>query len=163
MASILAAGRLMPQKGFLTLIEAFRDVWRERECSLTILGEGPQLETLERAAAGLPVSFPGWRPDIYEWMARADLFVLSSDWEGFPNVLVEAMAVGCPVVAADCAGGGAREILENGRWGRIVPPRDPQALAEAMIETLEHPIDARKRAWEFTVERAAGQWLALLQ
>src|SRR5690606_7014711 len=110
---------------FLTLIRAFARVRATRnDARLVILGEGEQREEIERLVAELGlkphVSLPGFVKNPYAYMARAAVFVLSSRWEGFPNVLVEAMAVGVPVVATDCMAGPA-EILENGRYGQLVP------------------------------------------
>ena len=124
---ILGAGRLAPQKDFPTLIEAFRRVWAARTCRLVILGEGrlrPQLEGQVRAL-GLEdwVSLPGWAENPYAFMSRAALFVLSSRHEGFPGVLIEALACGTPVASTDAPYGPA-EILENGRWGRLTPVGD---------------------------------------
>ena len=82
------------------------------------------------------VSMPGWVENPYSFMANADLFVLSSSWEGLANVLLEALACGCPVVSTDCPSGPS-EILEDGRWGRLVPVNDQTALAKAIIATLK--------------------------
>ena len=97
-------------------------------------------------------------------MARASLFVLSSRHEGLSNVLIEAMACGCPVVSTDCRFGPA-EILEDGRWGELVPVGDAKALSEAMLRTLDrpHPSDAlRKRASAFDIDHAVARYEALL-
>ena len=122
---ILGAGRLAPQKDFPTLIEAFRRVSAARPCRLVILGEGrlrPQLEGQVRAL-GLEdrVSLPGWAENPYAFMSRAALFVLSSRHEGFPGVLIEALACGCPAASTDCPAGPS-EILEDA--GLLAPVGD---------------------------------------
>jgi glycosyltransferase involved in cell wall biosynthesis len=136
---VLAAGRLTTQKDFPTLLAAFAQLRRGRDMRLIVLGEGP-LRTALRAQAdrlgiGEDVDFPGYAANPYAYMARARLFVLSSLWEGFGNVLVEALACQCPVVSTDCPSG-PREILADGRYGQLVPPGDADALAGAMGEAL---------------------------
>ncbi|HDM78516.1 MAG TPA: glycosyltransferase [Deltaproteobacteria bacterium] len=162
---ILAAGRLTLQKDFTTLIYAFALVHKERPARLMILGEGKdraQLEMLVRKL-GLEedVALPGFVKNPYKYMKRASVFVLSSKWEGLPNVLIEAMACGCPVVSTDCPSGPA-EILENGKWGRLVPVQSPELLAKAILETLESPIDGTERARQFTLERVTKEYLRFL-
>jgi len=96
-------------------------------------------------------------------MSRAAVFVLSSQQEGLPNVLIQALACGCPVVSTDCPSGPS-EILENGKWGRLVPVGDVDALAEAVLATLTedtHP-DVVSRARDFCVEQAATRYLDVL-
>jgi glycosyltransferase involved in cell wall biosynthesis len=108
------------------------------------------------------VKFAGMVSNPFPYMRAADLFVFSSAWEGFGNVLVEAMAAGAPIVSTDCPHG-PFEILEGGKWGRLVPPGDSAALASAMLESLDKGgVDARERAREFTVGRVADQYLELL-
>ena len=128
-------------------------------------GRLPLLERL-RDQLGLHanIDFPGFVPNPYSYMARAGAFVLSSRWEGSPNVLVEAMACGTPVVATDCLSGPA-EILEGGRFGRLVPVGNAVALGEAILETLDAPLAPEitsGRADNFTVERSAEQYLRVL-
>ncbi len=141
---ILGVGRLTRQKDFPTLIKAFATVRAERPCHLVIIGEGRDRPALERLAAGLgiedDVDLPGFAENPYAYMSRAALFVLSSLWEGSPNVLTEALSLGVPVVSTDCPSGPS-EILAGGRHGHLVPVGDPQALAEAMLETLASPPD----------------------
>jgi len=136
---ILAAGRLHVQKDFPTLLRAFALVRREIPSRLVILGEGEKRKELEELAQELGIrehlDLPGFVENPYKYMKRAAVFVLSSQWEGLPTVLVEAMACGCPVVSTDCPSG-PREILENGKWGKLVPPGDPVKLAEAIKEVL---------------------------
>lgn len=162
-ALIVTVGRLAPQKDHATLLRAFARLAARHEARLLLIGEGPlraELEALARAL-GLAgrVAFAGLRDNPYPAMREADLFVLSSAWEGFGNVLVEAMAVGTPVVATDCPDGPA-EILEGGKWGRLVPPGDADALAAAMLDVLRNGgVDARERARDFTVARAADLYL----
>ena len=163
---ILGAGRLAPQKDFPTLIEAFRRVSAARACRLVILGEGrlrPQLEGQVRAL-GLEdwVSLPGWTENPYAFMSRAALFVLSSRHEGFPGVLVEALACGCPVVSTDCPAGPS-EILEDP--GLLAPVGDPEALSRIMRRALDRPVDKaalRARAARFSVERAVNEYDKLI-
>ncbi len=139
---ILGAGRLREQKDFPTLLRAFALLRAERECRLIILGEGPDRTELEQLAASLGISgdvhLPGFTDNPYAWMARARLFVLSSRYEGSPNVLTEAMALGTPVVATDCPSG-PREILERHCADALVPVADPRAMAQAMASTLASP------------------------
>ena len=140
---ILSVGRLTKQKDFPTLIRAFALVRTERSARLMILGEGeerPKLEALVREL-GLEddVSMPGFVDNPYAYMARAAVFVLSSLWEGLSNVLIEAMAVGTPVVSTDCPSGPA-EILEGGKWGKLVPVGDVEGLAGAITEQISSPI-----------------------
>jgi glycosyltransferase involved in cell wall biosynthesis len=165
---ILGVGRLTRQKDFPTLIRAFALVAAERDCRLMILGEGRDRRDLERLAADLGVServaLPGFVEDVTGYMALARLFALSSAWEGFGMVLVEAMAAGTPVVSTDCPSG-PREILLDGELGPLVPVSDPPALGRAMIEVLESPTDPdrlRRRAADFASDVAAGHYLNLM-
>jgi glycosyltransferase involved in cell wall biosynthesis len=107
------------------------------------------------------VAMPGFTTDPYPWCRTADLFVLSSQWEGFGNVLVEALECGVPVVSTDCASGPA-EILENGRYGTLVPISAPSALAKAMAASLSKLHDREalmKRASTFSVRNISNQYL----
>lgn len=137
---ILGAGRLTHQKGFDVLLEAFAELRRSRPARLMILGDGPERRALAAQAQRLgittDVALVGVVPDPLPHMARAALFVLSSRYEGLGNVLVEAMAVGCPVVSTDCPSG-PREILADGRHGPLVPVENPRMLASAMAERLD--------------------------
>lgn len=158
---IFSVGRLSPEKGFLTLIEAFALLRKQRPVKLTIVGEGAERQNLEAKIAELGVSgdidLPGHHPHPIAALARASLFVSSSSHEGLGNAIIEAMACGIPVVCTD-APHGPREILEGGRLGPLVPVGDAGALAEAMAKTLDDPsnINAlRQRAMQFSVERAA--------
>ncbi len=138
--TILAVNRLMVQKDYPTMLRAFALLRSRRAVRLIILGEGEERASLERLARDLGVaddlSLPGFVPNPFAYMARADLFVLSSQWEGLPTVLIEAMACGSPVVSTDCPSG-PREILLGGELGRLVPVSDPPAFAEAMDAALD--------------------------
>jgi len=136
---ILGVGRLTEAKDFPTLIRAFTLVRKERPARLMILGEGedrPKLDALVKEL-GLEkdVALPGFVENPYKYMKRAAVFVLSSKWEGLPTVLIEAMALGTPVVSTACPSGPS-EILEGGKWGRLVPVGDVEALAKAIVEAL---------------------------
>lgn len=165
---ILGVGRLAVQKAFDVLIEAFARVRQQRRARLLILGEGSlrlELKALiDKHGLEDDAIIPGETSNVYRYMARADLFVLSSYWEGFPNVLIEAMACGCPVVATDCPSGPS-EILEQGRFGPLVPMGDPVALADAMLATLDAPLprqELQARGRYFGVDRMADSYLSVL-
>lgn len=137
---LIAAGRLAKQKGFDILLEAL-SLTRNSNWKLLLLGVGPDEISLKKLTLrfGLQtkVNFIGYQSDPWKWFTKADVFVLSSRWEGFPNVLIEAMAIGLPVIAADCLTGPG-EILENGRWGRLVKPGSAIDLAIAIDEMIEN-------------------------
>ncbi len=166
---LLGAGRLMVEKGFDTLIRAFALVRRTADCRLVILGEGPDRKLLEALAAELGVTdrvaMPGFANNPYAYMARAGLFVLSSTREGSPNALVEALAVGTPLVSTDCPNG-PQEVLEGGRHGRLVPVGDVEALAAAIVESLREPVGTRESrmvaAQRYTVARSTTLYLEAL-
>ena len=165
---ILGAGRLTWQKDFSTLLRAFAAVRKERAVRLVILGEGKEHERLGALANELgiaeSVDMVGFVDNPYKYMARAAVFVLSSRKEGFGNVLVEALACGTPVVSTDCPSG-PTEILEDGKYGLLVPAGDAESLAEAILATLNNPIPAsvlQQRARDFSVEKIADQYEAML-
>ncbi len=163
---ILGVGRLNPQKDFATLIRAFAKVHQQRPVRLLIIGGEPaQKEELQELIQELNLEQDaqlfGFTKNPYAFMSQADVFVLSSRYEGFGNVLVEAMATGTPVVSTDCKSGPA-EILENGKYGSLVPIENPDALAQSIITTLDHPLNAeilQNRAQEFTDDKIASQYL----
>ena len=142
---ILSAGRLIPLKNYETLLTAFAQVMRSRPARLVIIGEGPDRAPLLARAKELDVvqfvDFPGFQPNPYPFMKNADVFVLSSTFEGLATVLIEALACGTPVVSTDCPNG-PREVLEDGKWGRLVPVEDPQAMAQAILKSLDEPVDS---------------------
>jgi len=153
---VLGVGRLRDHKGFLTLIEAFAKARATRPMRLVLLGEGPQRAALERRAVELgvgdEVALPGFVRNPFAFMSRASAYVLSSEFEGLPGTLIQAMACGCPVVATDCRSG-PREILEDGRYGALVSVGDVAAMARAIAATIADPVPAtllRERAAKFS-------------
>ena len=165
---ILAIGKLKPQKDFACLIRAFTRVRALRPARLLILGEGPQREALLSLARKLrvenDVALPGFVANPFAYMGRAAVFVLSSAWEGLSNVIIEALACGCPVVSTDCPSGPA-EILDGGTYGRLVPVGDDAALANAILATLDNPPPRdrlRDRAQFFSVDCAVERYLDVL-
>lgn len=164
----IAAGRLHHVKGFDDLLRAFARLPAALGARLIILGEGKErraLETLiEELGLNHVVEMPGRTTNIAAWMARADLFVLSSRREGLPAVVIEALASGLPVVATRCPSG-PDEILADGRFGTLVEVGDTEGLAKAIAMTLQATgIDRdalRARAAEFSLDRALHQYLAL--
>jgi len=170
---LLAVGRLDRQKGFDRLIEAFAAVAASHlHWDLVIVGEGPERAELESQIRHAGVAGRAWLPgragNLAEWYATADLFALSSRFEGFPNVLLEAMSHGLPAVAFDCEAGPA-EIIRSGVDGRLVPDGDIAAFGVALSALMSD--DARRatmsaRALEvrerFSMEAVLEQWRALL-
>ncbi|MCC5977800.1 MAG: glycosyltransferase [Salinarimonas sp.] len=165
---VLALGRLSPQKNFPVLFQAFRRVLQSRQVKLVVLGEGPMRASLEELAADLGITdhvdLVGFQSNPFGWMAGSSVFVSASAYEGFPNALVQAMACGLPIVSTDCPTG-PREILEGGRWGRLVPVNDIEALATAMIEALDDPAppDVRTRLEAYRPEQVLRQYSEVLQ
>ncbi|WP_067560814.1 glycosyltransferase [Halofilum ochraceum] len=165
---ILSVGRLTRQKDFPTLLKAFARVRRQREARLLILGEGEDRRALERLADELGIAdaldLAGFAANPYAYMVRADLFVLSSAWEGSPNALTEAMHLGVPVVATDCRSG-PREVLDGGRIAPLVPVGDFEAMAAAIVATLDAPPDGatlRVAVAGYTRERSTARYLEVL-
>lgn len=162
---ILGVGRLCKQKDFLTLIRAFSLVHKERALRLIILGEGEERSNLEKLIRQLDlesaVSMPGWVDNPFAYMSRAAVFVLSSAWEGYGNVLVEAMAAGASVISTNCPSGPS-EILENGKWGRLVPVGDSGAMADAILAVLDSTTDKNSlimRANQFDLYSQSDKYL----
>lgn len=169
---ILAAGRLVPQKRHDVLLEAFARIAEDRpEAHLVIAGAGPLEDSLRGRAeqedlAGR-VTFPGLVDDLPTWLAGCTLFVNSSEYEGLPLVVLDAMAARAPIVATRVSG--VPDCVVDGETGRLVPPDDPGSLAAAIDHVLEHPDQARRwgeaarrRVEErFSMDRAAAEWAAL--
>lgn len=168
---ILGVGRLVKQKDFPTLIEAFALVRRERPARLVILGEAqdPQVRAhlvalAERLGVAADVDLPGLVDNPFAYMSRARVFVLSSAWEGLSGVLIEAMACGCPVVSTDCPGGSAETLLD-GACGPLVPVGDPGAMATAIRTVLDQPPESARltaRAADFSVDLSVQRYLEVL-
>jgi len=138
--TVLAVGRLNPEKNYPLLLEAFARVRDQMRARLVVLGEGPERAMLERLSARLgleaDVAFPGFDLHPAAWMARSTILALSSTWEGQPNVLLEAMACGVPVISTRCPFG-PDEIIEPEITGLLVPCNDIPALAQGMLRLLQ--------------------------
>jgi len=168
---VLSVGRLSPEKNFALLIRAFAclpaKAIERPGVRLAIIGEGPERENLQsligELGLGERVRLLGQRDNPFAFMRRARVFVMTSNFEGFGNVLIEAMACGLPIVSTDCPVG-PREILCGGRYGDLVATGDVQGLATALQARLEDPRvlpGAFERALEFTAESSVAQYLAL--
>lgn len=170
---LIAVGSMKKQKNYPLLLRAFSRLTQEESAHLYILGDGPERSRLEELIDALDlaplVRLVGFRENPFVYLRQADLFVLSSDYEGFGNVLVEAMALGVPVVSTDCPYG-PREILVDGEYGVLVPPRDADALAAAILSLLRQPSRRRKlaaagqkRAADFAIEAIVPQYEKLFR
>ena len=170
---LVSAGRLNREKGFAHLIRAFAVVRRTVECRLIILGEGPERRELERLISelelGEAVTLPGFKDNPYSYMRSATAFVLSSLYEGFGNVIIEAMALGVPVVSTRCPVG-PEEIINDGVTGLLVPPGDEQALAGALVRILtddqlrsELSANGPERAEDFAVDHIVAQYESVFE
>ncbi len=165
---IVTAGRLEPAKDHKTLLQAFRMLLGRRQARLLILGEGSLRSELERLTRdfGLEadVLLPGYVSNPLAVIKACDLFVLTSRWEGFPGVLIEALACGLPIVSTNCKAG-PDEILDDGAFGELVPVANSEELFKAMDRALAVPVDPARqmsRAREFSLARSADAYEALL-
>ena len=152
---IIAVGRLHRQKNFALLINAFKDVNKAYpEYKLLIYGEGEQRKDLDKLIKELNLSeavlLCGNTRDVLRKMKKAEVFVLSSDFEGMPNVLMEAMGLGLPCVSTDCSPGGAAELIVNKKNGLLVPKGDQKKLTLSLIYLIEHPKHAEQMGIEAT-------------
>jgi glycosyltransferase involved in cell wall biosynthesis len=176
---VLMAGRLVPQESPQILLQAFKLLQQRphmRRICLLIAGEGPERAALEELRTGLPdptaVSFLGWRSDLPRLMKSADLFVLPSAWEGLPNVLLEAQAVGLPVAAT--AIDGSADLIQPGHTGLLFPPEDADAIAQIIAAQVTNFGTAQAMAanalqqlqtsgrWEMCIEKFANLLEGLL-
>ncbi|WP_445157494.1 glycosyltransferase [Halomonas sp. E14] len=136
---LISAGRLSKQKDYLTLLRAFHSVAKVKNCKLIILGEGELRSELEKAVEELGLQqhiwLPGFVSNPFPYFKKARVFVLSSQWEGMPNVLIHALAMGLKIVSTDCPSG-PREITDNGRLGRLVEVGNVDDMANAIVDCL---------------------------
>jgi glycosyltransferase involved in cell wall biosynthesis len=165
---IIAVGRFVHQKDFTTLINAFKQVRKRLDVSLIILGDGPLRQELEEQIRILSLNehvlMFGFVENPLFYIKRASALVVSSKYEGFGNIIVEALGVGTPVVSTDCKSG-PREILEDGKYGRLVPVEDPSLLASAIVDTLSYEHDKTqliRRAQNFAVPKIADEYLTYI-
>lgn len=162
---ILGVGELSARKDFETLIRAFARLRAQRSCRLVIVGCGKRLDALRALAQELGVAadvdFPGFRGDVYAFMAHAAVFAMTSRWEGLGFVLIEALACGTPCVATNCPSG-PREILQDGYYGPLVAVGDDAALAAALAQLLERPPareQLQRAARPYEIEAATDAYL----
>jgi len=165
---IIGVGRLTEQKNFSLLINAFSKIVKKDELRLIILGEGEDRAKLENLISELTldeyVYMPGYVNNPLDFISKADVFVLSSTWEGFGNVIVEALGTGTSVVSTDCKSGPS-EILKDGEYGKLVPVNNIQVMGKAIQDMLKKPMDEEmliERAKEFSTENISNQYLDLI-
>lgn len=168
--TVITVGRLHPQKNHLLLIDAFSKVQKEIDnLRLIILGEGKEKNKIKQKIKELNIEnyieFINFQENPYPYYKHADIFVLSSLWEGFGNVLVEALACGTPVISTDCPGG-PRKILDHGKYGKLIPINDSEAMAEAIRNTLINPYNNKdlriERAKQFSIENIGDKYMFYL-
>jgi len=170
--TFIAVGRLDYEKDHKTLLDALKKIKETLNCHLIIMGEGPLEGKLKEYSKTLrvsdSVSWLGWQSNPFATMAKADLFILTSKYEGFGNVLIEAMVCGLPIISTDCPSG-PREILKNGSYGILVPVGDSEAIAQAVISILQNKglyekmkNSGYERAAQFDVHFIVPQYLDVL-
>lgn len=165
---ILGVGRLSKQKDFSTLLKAFAIVRNQLKARLLIIGEGSERRNLEKLADELgckdDVDLHGFVHNPYAYMAQATVFVLSSAWEGLPTALIESLAIGIPVISTDCPSG-PREILQNGKYGILVPIGEPGQLAVSIMEVIQDkkvPTYTANAVAPFTLDASVNKYLRVL-
>lgn len=160
---LVSIGRLVAEKDLESLLEAFFYAAERSEFRLVIIGEGPERKILEERIAASKyrsrILLYGQSDSPESWYANSDLFVLSSKYEGMPNVLLEAMSWNLPVVSTDCMTG-PREILQGGKWGALVPVQDQNKLGQAIVDALIAPMDVKtvERALDFSDDVIIQSW-----
>lgn len=165
---IISIGRLNPVKDYETLLEAFQIVRSKIPAKMLILGEGTLRGKLEQNIAkyklGKDVLLPGYINNPYPYLKQADVFVSSSLHESFGLVLIEAMAVGCPIVSTDCPGG-VKEVLGDGKYGKLVPVGDPEAMANAILESLSEKPKPVSSEWlnQFSLDIIVNKYIDLIE
>lgn len=166
---VILAAKPEAQKNLALLVRAFARVRETTEARLLVVGQGEQRAELAALArelnVGADVEFAGFVENIYAYMNEAALFALSSNWEGLPTVLIEALGCGCPVVSTNCPSGPA-EILVDGEYGSLVPVGDVEAMADALRSTIEEPPSEallRERAAAFSIEAAVDGYETVLR
>jgi len=166
---VLGMGRLSKQKDFPTLIYAFAQARKTRAMRLIILGEGGDRPSLERLIHELELEadilMPGFDANPYRWLSRANIFVLSSLWEGSPNALTEALALAVPSISTRCPSG-PNETLAEGRYGSLIEMGNVEEMAEAIIQTLKSPLpadDLKEAVAEYKDNISAKHYLNLLE
>jgi glycosyltransferase involved in cell wall biosynthesis len=166
--TIISVGRLVKQKNFSDLILCVAKVKTQIAIRAIIIGDGPEKQSLQNLIDTLGLSdevkLVGYLKNPFPYISNSQLFVLSSKWEGFPNVLVESLACGCPIVSTDCMSGPA-EILADGKFGRLVPVGDIDSMSSTIIAELENPHPRQlllERAQEYSVNKIYPQYLDLI-
>ncbi len=162
---ILGVGELCMRKDFETLLRAFAKIRSQRQCRLIILGKGNKRDELYAIAKDLNVrndfDMPGFVSSPYSYMAHASVLGFTSRWEGLGFVIIEALATGTPAVTTDCPSG-PREILDNGKYGSLVPVGDVDKFADALLETLDNPLPKRhlqNAALPYEIENSTSAYL----
>lgn len=164
---IVSVGRMVQQKNFELLLDSFAELRKTREAKLLILGDGPRREKLENQAVELgianDVDMPGFVKNPYAYMAKCKMLVMSSRFEALPAVLIEALHIGIQVVSTDCPNG-PNEILENGKYGSLVPMEDIEALAAAMVKCIDNKtyVPDETACTRFMDEHVAEEYLQVL-
>ena len=164
---ILSVGRLHPVKDIPMLIKAFALARQHTPLRLMILGEGKQREELESLVRQMglqeDISMPGFQQNPYAFLRRAAMLVLSSRHEAFGRVLIEAMACGCTVISTDCPGGVA-ELVDNGKYGHLVPVGDAEAMAQAILDVLGGDVRKPPSEWlhQFELDQVIQSYLKLI-